>query len=94
MITDQNLLKALRRDRYDPQYQRVRDRLETVLPFDLADYEGQKIKITGYDRDHVPETFEVWGADNQHCEITINNRDENLDWLAWHVWCAWLRNCT
>lgn len=89
-----DILAALERDRQDPQWQRVRARLEKVLPFDLVDYEGKRIKITGYDRDNVPETFDIRDADAEHCEITISDFDENLDWLAWHLWCAWLRNCT
>ena len=49
----QEELEWLERDSKDPRYQTIRDGLETVLPYDLAEYAGKKISVTGYGRVHA-----------------------------------------
>ncbi len=81
----------LDRDRDDPRYKIIRAGLAKILPFDLAELiDKTRVKITGYDRDGTPATFELRGI-NESAEIVIDETDTDLDWLALHLFSSWLR---
>ncbi len=90
---DQHWLDWLERDRHDPRYKITHAGLAKILPFDLTDLiNKQRVKVTEYgsDRARTPCTFELRGPD-ESAEITIDDTDTNLDWLALHLFSSWLR---